>query len=314
MIFGTKNHIKGLTAQQRMDDWNSFTARYYQDITNRPGTILPAAWRLSILAAAQEALDCSGCQSGGDTCLRPGSAFAFISSLDHQTILQGLDDAPEEAKTVVRNLVVTIVNHQTKVDEKWYDQTIDALDKQTNFIPAQIVGEHRRGMLATLFAEILGLTIVSHGIGLSYRAMESSLPPMPHIKDVLEVALEPTMWNIVKSLKKGKGLRVDKQRAGWAPFVEYGDLLLVSVADMFTPDQSAFLKERTASIMPATVLNMSPHELLMEEDFFNTFAYHQKDIMKTWAPLDPKRHCAGFTRYDKEIVATAVANTYHCGF
>jgi len=305
----------GLTAQQRLEDWNSFCVKFYRHLTDRPGTILSAAWRLAIVVAAQEALDCKGCQSAGaSTCLRPGSAFGFISSLDHQLVLQGLDDAPENAKTVVRNLVVTIVNHQTKVDEKWYDQTIDALDKHTHLIPSSIVGENRRGMLGTLFAEILGLTIVSHGIDLSYRAIERSPPPMPRIEDVQQLALEPTMWNIAKSLKKGKELRIEKQGAGWAPLLEYGDLDKSSIADMFAPDQINSLKKRMVAMLPFAVLNMSPHDLLIEYDYFDTFAYDQKDIMKTWVRLDPKQHCRGFSRYDKEIVATAVAETYNCGF
>jgi len=311
----------GLTVQQRTEEWNFFCAkRFYQDhLTDRPGTILPAAWRLAIVAAAQEALDCKGCQSSAETCLRPGSAFGYISSLlDHQeepsVVLQGLDGAAEEAKTVVRNLVVTIVHHQTKVDDKWYDQTINALDKQTDFIPSDIVGEHRRGMLASLFAEILGLTIVSHGIGLSYRAVERSPPPMPRIQDVQPQALQPTMWNIAKSLKKRKELRVDKQGAGWAPFVEYGDLDKRHVADMFASDQIPFLKESMVAVLPSAVLTMSPHDLLIEEEFFNTFAYHQKNIFKTWVPLDPNHHCQGFSRHDKEIVAAAVAEKYQCGF
>jgi len=39
-----------------------------------------------------------------------------------------------------------------------------------------------------------------------------------------------------------------------------------------------------------------------------------KDVVKPFVGLDPTEHCAGISRYDKETVIVAVANTYDCAF
>lgn len=262
-----------------MDDLGAFCAKVNQHLTDHKGVVLPASWRLAVSDAARTALSCPGCaELGHDACLRPGSVYSILSKVDHQPPL--FKDTGVECATdagVVLSLVHSVIHHQSKAEKAWYQSTIQDLDG-TSFIPASISETSRQALTYSLFCEIVGLTVLSHGINIAYIAMGRVPPSLPELKDVDDSALRPSMLDMSTLLKPGKTLRFEAAWGGWAPFVEFSDLDPVKLKEHFTEAEVSRLGIRLQKIVPFIGIGLSLSDYVLTDIFFDVFGYDQVKV------------------------------------
>lgn len=221
-----------------------------------------------------------------------------------------------EVESVLTNLVHTVINHQSKVDAMWYDNTIKALDN-LKLIPDQFVGDTKTALLQAMFSEILALSAMSNTINMTFLALGNDTPPLPTLKDIKQAKQRPTMFDITSLLRKGRRLRSgDDPSIGFIPFVKYGDLDPALILDKID-DPEDFKKFSVAfdTEHPLFGVGFSFHDLIMCETVLDAFYVGNKNFFTPFLGLDPRSSCTDeFTRFDRETVHVAISDVYGCDF
>jgi hypothetical protein len=230
--------MTNITPTERVEQYETLARDFFQNhIPRVQGVNLSPALRWAIVQCALDALEAcpacnDSCELPKDVCLRPGSKILPIiqrmehcefpnvdididdmlldttimdiytvmdtstSTMDATTI--AANDAAI-AKSTLRNLIHTVINHQGRINKEWYEDTIQALKESCGSLlsssPLMPPGNHKEQNDTTIstttstttsmirvhsiFAEILVLTVVTQCIHGTYLVLDRPLPPFP---------------------------------------------------------------------------------------------------------------------------------------
>lgn len=312
---------KGLTSSQRLLAFTEFAAAYNVYLKGIGGVVLSAELRLAIAHCARDALlKCAGCNSlPKESCLQPGTdIYTLISNgIEHNESRILKKTSPSTVVySMITSFVHTLINHQSRLNEQWYHQTIEALDK-SELIPAVYVGERRLFYVLALFSEIVHVAGLSHSLNIFFVSVGQQVPPLP---DQVDNPSEPSFFEWTKVLRKGRGLRYDKENT-WSPFISTTDIdrdcLEFAKLALSTLDKQFLLSKMTISKVPWSCVPFSPADLVWYCRWSELSYYTDSmfNVLLPFVPLNPSVRCAdSFSRYQVEIVASEVAAAHGCTF
>ena len=213
----------------------------------------------------------------------------------------------------VQAVVHTTINHQSKVDAKWYQRSRLSLSKYTSLIPKKIQGETRHVLAATLLAEILAVTAASHMYHVACLALgaRDEIPPLPNLPTSFP---PPTYQDIVTSgmLKRNRTVRCNPKIAT-APHVLAGDYNTKSQAwQDLGSDVQDYLLEMMVPVHPLIALSLAPRSVRLVSRLSQDISLPDEVVIQPWKELDPQLFCTdSFTRHDVETVMVATAEAYN---
>ena len=192
-----------ISVVDRIGAINAFTTTFHDHLLQTPGAVLAPALRLAVVHFAREASKCTACAEAlpQGACMRPGAdLYAAIDKIDHSAQIQG-DHVPSEVQQVLLTVVHSIVNHQGRLDEGWYDSVIKKILTTKGFLPSDMPEDdkNKQYLAYVTFSEILLLTVMSHCMSVAMMVMDSSLPPLPAIE---EMTKEPMLLEWTELLKR----------------------------------------------------------------------------------------------------------------
>jgi hypothetical protein len=216
-----------ITPTERVEQYETLARDFFQNhIPRVQGVNLSPALRWAIVQCALDALEgCPACYSDSsqlpnEACLRPGTKLLPIiqrmkhcefpnvdididdmlldtTIMDSTTTTNATIVASDAAiaKSTLRNLIHTVINHQGRINQEWYEDTIQALKDSCGsllssslLMPPGIQQEQNNSSASTttsmirvhsIFAEILVLTVVTQCIHATYLVLDRPLPPLP---------------------------------------------------------------------------------------------------------------------------------------
>lgn len=285
-----------------MDDLAAYGFKFGQHLVNTAGMVLTGPQRLAVAKAAREALTCKGCASLGGVCIHPGMAMEAIRDVKH--------DSTVDLDPILLNLVYTVVNHQSMLDDEWYHKTIQALEG-TKLVGDEVQGDTRRNLVRSLFCETVLLAAASHAINMTFVILGRDPPPLPSAGDMKE-APNPTMVDVTTFLKPGRAVIENLSICG-APYVLYKDM---EFGDFVSKHEHKLLSEFMREEPPYVACGFAPKDMVFTCcDLVDCYLYDQsKVILMPWQALDSAQHCPGVTRHDKEMVASTLAKAYQCDY
>lgn len=312
-----------VSAQERTRALAAFATSFYDQISIG-GIALPAELRLAIVHEARHCLlNCEGCKSlPASVCLRPGASVYGVLSKPHMKHqmgdhLKNSSAVSDSVKTVVMNLVHTIINHQNRVNRKWYDETIRHLDL-SGLLPRSVGGEKRKHLLSSAFVEILSLASVASAIQLTSLGLEDrlnvsfALPPVS--LSAFNHGEDPSFVDWTDLLKNGLPRRDD---ACFSPYLLKSDINRTSL-------EYGKISQRGWTEMESLMHPMNPfYGMTMAGDdlywviaLSNLFYLKGQDVAFAISrKLDPTKYCSdSFDRFDSELIGREVAKAHDCAF
>lgn len=288
----------GLSPEQRLENLQAFARKFNRYLIETPGMVLSGPLRWAVAVCARDALFCKGCATlGQNVCVR--NAYESIRDLKHPSdcpIKMTASTTSDCWTKTLQNLVHTIINHQTKVDESWYHHTMEALDNDLGLIHADREEESRRSLLASLYCEIVCVSLLSHSIHIMLLGTvgQEAVIPLPSLDD-MKHAPAPLMLDMTTIFRTRccprRTLR-QTQEMGFAPYFVYSDLDYRRASQILTPFAMNFLKRREAQIVPYAALCMSPMDCAMLAELGSLFNYDIPEVSD------------GQSGNDKRLVAT----------
>mmetsp|Transcript_8246 Transcript_8246/g.16786 ORF Transcript_8246/g.16786 Transcript_8246/m.16786 type:complete len:287 (+) Transcript_8246:74-934(+) len=223
------------------------------------------------------------------------------------------DQSGNTKETVLLHLVHSIVNHQGRLDEKWYQTTLQKLD-DCDFIPPETAPKDstkRTYLLYSLFSEVTLVATMIHCLSTTFLVMDQEFPIIPQASPQ---ATSPTWFDWTRVIKAGES---PKTKGHFAPF------LTASQVNQKNPLVKDCLNVQTKTKLGNIMTSMGPYSavswsLLDMQWLFRMIGllYIESDsFMATFRPLDSTTHCSQFfSRLDAEVIATAVADAYECAY
>ena len=211
----------------------------------------------------------------------------------------------------------SVIQHQSRLDAKWYRRTLTELDKYTSLIPKRYVGEQRERLCATLFVEILAVAASSHMLHMALLCLgEDSITPLPK-PPPHDPALQPSYVDIqTAGMLKGKRSFRNDAGVAHAPYVLARDYDRSSDAwAELGSDVQEYLLESMVPIHPFVSLGIAPLSVYLCSCMAGEISMPDRVILTPWKELDPEQYCTdGFTRHDCETVMVATAEAYGTGY
>jgi len=218
-----------------------------------------------------------------------------------------------------RAAVHSIIQHQSRLEAKWYRRTLMELDKYTSLIPRRFQGEQRERLCATLFIEILAVAASSHMLHMALLCLgddHNKLTPIPKPSSH-DSALQPSYSDIQTAgiLKRNHAFRHDHTVAH-APFVFSRDYDRSSDAWIaLGSDVQEYLLENMTPIHPFVALGLAPHSAYLCACMVGQIAIPDRVVVTPWKELDSEHYCTdGFTRHDCETLMVATAEAHGTGY
>uniref|UniRef100_A0A7S3P4I1 Uncharacterized protein n=1 Tax=Amphora coffeiformis TaxID=265554 RepID=A0A7S3P4I1_9STRA len=217
----------------------------------------------------------------------------------------------------VRNIVHSIVQHQLRLDAKWYRRTLMELDNYTSLIPKRFEGEQRERLCATLFIEILTVVASSHMLHIALLCLgDHAMTPIPKPPSH-DPKLHPSYLDIQTAgmLKRNHTLRINASVAH-APYILSKDYDRTSGAwAALGSDVQEYLLNSMNSIHPFVSLGIAPLSLYLCASMAGQISMPDRVLLRPWKQLDPTQYCTdGFTRHDCETLMVATAEAYGTGY
>jgi hypothetical protein len=306
----SKVSAAGLTADQRLINIRAVTDEYFAYLTTTGGVVLTASFRTQVAQWTVDALTCQGCASlPKEVCLKPtANVYETIQELQH-----GADDE----SPIVKHLVHSVVNHQGRLDQDWYQTTLKKLDEDSGLLDSKTYAAgsiEREYLMYCLYAELLCVITTTQWCHMIYVALgetPSKIPP------VSKEATAPSFFDWTKALKEGKAAHKDPTIA-WMPCLIKADV---------DPDNAALRQliesEETRILYLSTMVKMAPFVCITWSPL--DFLWIIKLMGAMYAPphiffaphkrLPSDHRCAQtVSRLDLETVALAVSDGYNCHY
>ena len=209
-----------------------------------------------------------------------------------------------------------MVQHQSRLDAKWYRRTLMELDNHTSLIPKRFEAEQRERLCATLFIEILAVVASSHMLHMALLCLGdyNNLSPIPK-PATHGLALQPTYLDIQTAGMVKKRFRHDASVAH-APHVFARDYDRTSDAwAALGSDVQEYLLGSMMSIHPFVALGIAPLSVYLCAYMAGQISMTDRVVLAAWKELDPDNFCTdGFTRHDFETLMVATAEAYGTGY
>lgn len=211
----------------------------------------------------------------------------------------------------------SIIQHQSRLDAKWYRRTVTELDKYTSLVPKRFDGEQRERLCATLFIEILAVAASSHMLHMAFLCLgERDMPPLSKLPAHIS-ALQPSYLDIQTAgmLKRKRSFRNDIGVVH-APFVLSRDLDCSSDAwAELESDVQEYLLGSMVSMHPFVSLAIAPRSVYLCAQMAGEMSLPDQVVFTPWKELNPAEYCTdGFTRRDVETLMVATAEAYGTDF
>lgn len=191
-----------ISVEDRFGAIEACAYKFGDHLTQNPGAVLPPALRLAVVHYAREAAFCTADASKlpQEACLKPGtSVYDVIEKIEHATEYQN-EAVPVTVKNVLLTIVHSVVNHQGRLDQGWYDSSIQAILTTDGILPSKEEDENKKQPLAYVaFSEILVLAATSHSLNLAFFIMGRPLPPLPTMDEMK--LMEPMLLDWTALLK-----------------------------------------------------------------------------------------------------------------
>jgi hypothetical protein len=299
----------GLTAKERWNNIEQFTNEYFQYLSIFGGVVLTVETRLQVAQMALDALKCPGCASfSKDACLRKGChIYETLASLDTH------GSASNANENVLCQLVHSIINHQGRLTEAWYQTTLEKLD-ECGWIDETVAPTEsmkRSYLLYSLFSEIVLVATMVHSLNTIFLIMGSDMPYLPQESPT---ATPPSLFDWSLAIKPGNAPQTMRC---WAPFLTASQVNSKSPPfSGMDPEMKRYhLKYAMTSRGPLGAANWSLVDVSWALRMQSLLYVEMKDVVTMYRPLSPETRCAqSFSRRDAEVVATAIAQAYNCAF
>jgi hypothetical protein len=217
--------------------------------------------------------------------------------------------ASKEVQDCLVNVVHTLVNHQGRIDDGWYEEAVDSLKA------ASVVPDGNAVQYQSALVEIILLVAMSHAIHTAFLALgKDPVPPLPSFQDIA-TAPAPSRLDVTSMLKEGKVLRQDDKIAK-APYYLEGD---VDKTSSEFQNLSARCQEDLCSLMipliPYVCMPLAPEDACFFLQFARImYVWDNLAVPKAFLALDPEVKCPSVSRFDLECVAGGVATAHQCGY
>lgn len=328
-----KPSAAGQTFSERLSAIKKVIEKYHAEGIMQAGSVLPGRVRLGIAHAARHAVFGCQCSEGGI------DGDEELMGFDHEVcpaLLQSLEGigagvvvANTTAKTIT-DLVHPMINCQHLLSKELYLDIIQRLGK-SGIVPMEHDGLKRQYFLQTLYNEIIMVAGMVHSmyvfclIAPGYDYDPPKLPDIPNSS-----ADDQPYWfdwtKVIKPNKRG----LSHHDGLWKML--FGDCFAPYLPrfaiDPGSPEFFKIIQQNNK--LPRTVdtffnwmgIPQSPYsgctysvvDFLWLHEWIDAAYSPQRDhFYFPWKPLSVRRYCTGsFTRYDQEVVATAVASSHNC--
>lgn len=297
-MMGTKNPT-ACTPNSRLLDLRKAAADFSNHLTTSSGMILTADLRLGVAIYARNALIKSSNKS--DFPMRSQSNKAI-----------GSNDVENLVDTCLISIIDPIINHQSKLDAKWYQEcnnSIRACGFLNNYTKCnQCADDTNELELAShaAFCEIILLAAISHGIHTTFLSLGQNVPPLPTFEEMQ--GGEPLNIRFSSLLHR---VRRDDSISEVSPYFLKRDLNKNSVE---YPKLKDILDDLYYGPTPWQCSVFSPYDTVMAIRYLDVFYLPMSDMILSWNELDSTNRCSSVTRLDTEALAEAIAAKYDCGF
>lgn len=312
---------RGQTYSERLASILELVERYHAKGIARAASVLPGRARVGVAHAARHAVFGCPCSQGIDDGLALNDYHHEVCPELVQAFVTMDGVKADEAAKAVTDLIHPMTNCQHRLDKDWYLGIMDLLDK-TGLIPQEHEGEKRQYFLHTLYCEIVLVATMVHSMYtfcLTVGVDPPELPGMPNSQND-----QPYWFDWTKAVKPSNnglshgGVFALIYGESWAPFLPRFSV---------DPESPEFNKIRNPprplrtwfnwmGIVPAPFsgVTYSVVDFLWLHEWIDmAYASPAKHFFFPWKPLGGDHYCSNsFTRYDQEVVATAVAIGHKC--
>lgn len=314
------------TAASREQDLKNVATKFSEYLCEVPGTQLPASLRLGIAICARDALvNCPGCREHlqSKACLKPKVVCSYkdiVHSPDFPaptgcTTTRGSASNQQQQHECLRSIVHSLISVQSSLNDKWYDDTIQAM-MNCNLLPQdKKVAQYHSALI-----EIILVAIMSNSLHTAFLVLMIEPFPLPTFEDI-RFAPAPHCLDLEQMLKPGRSLR----QWDWishAPFILHQDIN--SKSPEFTKKVSPMARQSVPSeyvflpFLPFVTINLAyedAHMLTQIVDVVDVLYVPVLEIIMAFRHLNPSKKCtSSVTRFDLEVVAEAVASSYDCAY
>ena len=237
----------------------------------------------------------------------PFRLYDFISEIKYEPstfpIPPTNDDVDESIKACLMNIIHAMINWQSKLDIKWYQDCMNVLQScgiLGSYIKLNNCGDDKKELeLAShaLFCEIIILTSVSHGIYTTFLALGIDIPPLP-TWDEIEDAPGPFLIRYSSLLHRVR--RNKESISEVSPYFTKRDL------NRSSPEYHELKKvieKMTFAPLPYICVQFAFHDSIMLDKMLSTFYLTPVEMALHWNELDTSKRCSSVMRSDVETLA-----------
>lgn len=185
------------TPESRLEDLKQVATDFSNHLRTSPGTILTPNQRLGVAICTRDALlNCDGCIQSLNGGVCPFRLYNYCAEIKHEPGFptpptQDINDSKrDDINACLVNIIHAIIFHQSKLNEKWYEDCINALQScgiLEDYIEhnscAEDANELEQASQAA-FCEIILLVATSHGIHSTFLTLGLDVTPLPTWEDV----------------------------------------------------------------------------------------------------------------------------------
>ena len=291
-----------VTLDKRISNLQKQADAFATHLKTTPGIILTPQLRLGIAVYARDSL--LKCKDYSGVC--PIRLYDFISEIKHETafpVPPTNDDVDESIKACLMNIILAMINWQSKIDTRWYKDCIHALQVcgiLDSYIKLNDCADDKKELeLAShaLLSEIIILTSVSHGIHTTFLALGIDIPPLPTWN---EIADAPEPLNIRYSSLLHQVRRNKESISEVSPYFTKRDL------NRSSPEYHGLKKvieQMTFAPLPYICVQFAFHSSIMLDKMLSTFYLTPVEMALHWNELDTSKRCSSVMRSDVETLA-----------
>ena len=302
-----------VTAEERRLALEGTADDFCTHLKTAPGAVLSPNLRLGVAACARDALVCKACDAlPPDTCLAKGTDFMSICK-GHKVDVFKPTTLKDKDVLILVNLVHAIIRHQGRLDEAWYNKTINFI--QSSGLLASYPHKDEEGKLLgcrAIFSEVLALSAAYQAIQMVFFGLgKNSPPPLPSRKDMAG-APGPANIHFPSLLHRVRFSKAVRD----TPFYIWHDINTESPEfSKITPegrDMQHYIQE---DLSPFCGTCFAPEDsAFIGRNISDVMYCKGVDVLFAYQPLDYKIHCSSVQRCQLEFVSLAVAETHSCAF
>ena len=186
------NQLTSITVNDRIGALEEAASAFRNHLIDVRGVALTAPLRLFVTQCAQQAIFCESCgtQLPRHVCLPPHTniydaihKLECVKECQEKKIIVN-NNVSEQTQKVLVTIIHSMVNHQGRLDQQWYDNAVESLLEAEDIISNKVSTENRRSTACAAVAEILALSVMAHCIHLAFVVMGRKVPRLPTMEEL----------------------------------------------------------------------------------------------------------------------------------